>query len=106
MSEKWTPGPWLIDPNNESCIVGSEVDLNAHGDPAYPDVCEISHSYYELGNARLIAAAPDLAEVARMVLAYDIAHHGEDTIENVRAYEAIIAKARATLSRIAPAGKP
>lgn len=65
MSAKWTKGPWLIDPNNGAYIVGSEVDLDAHGDPAYPEVCELSHSYHEDANARLIAAAPDLAEVLK-----------------------------------------
>jgi hypothetical protein len=101
MSAKWTEGPWLIDPNNEACIVGSAVDLNAHGDPAYPEVCELSHSYHEQANARLIAAAPDLAEAAKAVLKWadDLKPYAEDGSVLVPVFEALraaLAKAGAT----------
>jgi len=96
MSAKWTEGPWLIDPNNECCIVGSAVDLNAHGDPAYPEVCEIANSYHEEANARLIAAAPDLAEALKDVLSW---HDFADDMHKPVEVRAAYMRARAALAK-------
>lgn len=71
MEAKWTPGPWSIESetshNGEFAIIAP--------DGTHPDPWNIAQTYGSVGhgegedealaNARLIAAAPDLAEAVR-----------------------------------------
>lgn len=75
MEAKWTPGPWSIESetshNGEFAIIAP--------DGTHPDPWNIAQTYGSVGhgeaedealaNARLIAAAPDLAEALRLLLA-------------------------------------
>lgn len=68
MSAKHTPGPWTIEGwEGEPFIVGPEVHYVNHGDPAV--ICKVLRyggTRPTEANARLIAAAPDLLEAARL----------------------------------------
>ena len=58
--EQHTPGPWIIDGNEAFVdIVSSTGDLIAEVEP---------DNEHEFGNARLIAAAPELLETLKKAL--------------------------------------
>jgi hypothetical protein len=65
MSAEYTPGPWVVydDSNNGKT---NRIEIAARG----KTVARIYHSVPEedLPNARLIAAAPDLLEAAKLAL--------------------------------------
>ena len=102
MSAKHTPGPWLTDRNN---VHTGQIATVYHciGD----DWIEIwTDKWAETGlgegeqeaNARLIAAAPELLDALRGMLALDDEHHqrghgDDDVCSEVQAARAAIAKA-------------
>lgn len=73
----FTPGPWQSKygdyaPTTELVQIIGNVDANWHGDGlCYTDVCEISESPDEVGNLRLICAAPDLYAALKTIVALD-----------------------------------
>jgi hypothetical protein len=83
MGNPWTPGPWNSD------------DLSVFDDDGDP-ICDMAMSITEedkgtqRANARLIAAAPEMATIIHELLATHVAHHN---------HPAHVA-ARALLSRI------
>jgi hypothetical protein len=88
-----TPGPWTaenfdaeIDPDGGGEVWSVWKDSNGSG-------AEIAARICEAANARLIAAAPDLLEAARLVVNY---HALDDEISApVRALHSAISKAEA-----------
>ena len=83
---KHTPGPWTAEPPSEReyrrCWSIWPTDASGH-------VAHITQSSRDESNARLIAAAPELLDALRLVLAHDGALTGADWT----AIRAAIAKA-------------
>lgn len=89
MSEsKWTPGPWRI---------GGD-DRDEYWSVVVPggDIIDMLADDQGRANARLISAAPDLAEVAEELIRIDANLTGQDRDD---AMEDLIIAARAALSR-------
>lgn len=94
---KYTPGPWVLE--NRGC----KYIVSKPGDGYITrDVCRLDGStmsaFAQEANARLIAAAPELLEALRGLLALDKEHHqrghdDEDICQEVQAARAAIAKA-------------
>ena len=70
-ASKHTPGPWsrgidnrIASPTN--MVARTNRIYKSHGGPGYPDFLE------QEANADLIAAAPDLLDVAKSILAPDM----------------------------------
>ena len=59
MSIQHTPGPWHLHPSGKANCLGDFTVFYGHGETADNQICQAQE-----GNARLIAAAPDLLEVA------------------------------------------
>lgn len=91
-----TPGPWWSD--GTAIFLGNGSEVWARGDPAY--MCELSYldedphisEEEQVGNARLIAAAPDLLAAVR---AYEEASCGTEH----EALAAAILKGRAAIAK-------
>jgi hypothetical protein len=110
---KWTKGPWEYVPGTEhhgpyvttaaDCTYGDIADCYAMSDPSSLSIRNGGTSKPVLlqpenaeANARLIAAAPDLAEVARLVIKLDEA---TDQAVAQALFEQLTAAARPALSR-------
>ena len=64
MTTQPTPGPWKIDEGDSSYVVNAEgVAIAEVSNPAWPRETEEA-------NARLIAAAPKMLDVLRLVVAW------------------------------------
>lgn len=85
MSEsKHTPGPWIVNTDKDyengkpSCIWTSKG-------PSYGTICAMTKEYpekFNLANARLIAAAPDLLKVCIRTKAYLASLPGKYAVES------------------------
>lgn len=95
---KHTPGPWAVSKYNHRIKIIKELDAEV-----YVVVCYLKNNHAE-ANARLIAAAPDLLEAARLGLDFakivlqdylEVGANEEDTIatEVINKIEAAIQKA-------------
>ena len=84
-----TPGPWRLSRQNPSPTTGTW--MIAGGKPGYLAEVRDCGSGCVVANARLIAAAPDLLDVAEMVLALATI---DTSPELIKAATAAIAKAR------------
>ena len=84
MSAKHTPGPWRLDNRGTTYIVDKPGDGYITRDICRMDSSTMS-AFHQEGNARLIAAAPDLLEALKMYL---IAGHKE-----ARRAASVVAKA-------------
>lgn len=89
---KHTPGPWAIYVNAPSDIVIRKMSKDGY------ELCSIARVSSGYANARLIAAAPELLEALRGMLALDEEHHqrghcDDDVCAEVRKALAAIAKA-------------
>ena len=88
MSAQHTPGPWKICAKSDTIIRDQDGKLLAATMPDFPD--------YSKANARLIAAAPDLAAaLAALVTLADDPESCEGSLDADRALDA----ARAALAR-------
>ena len=90
MTVKHTPGPWFLDTSLH--IYGTSAPQPSGGWPGaaiieHPHVCTAK----TIGDARLIAAAPELLEVAHSILADDMLQYLP--AEYVAKVRAVIAKA-------------
>jgi hypothetical protein len=89
MEAKHTPGPWMVHPLDRRAVVGRD------GDSAIADV----HTWRDMDDALLIAAAPDLLEALRLCRDYlscipESAAGGDDeAVRLERAASALIAQA-------------
>lgn len=66
---KHTPGPWLVNIDKHYCNGKPGIIWTAKG-PGHGAICNMSPIYphdFNLANARLIAAAPDLLGVCKSV---------------------------------------
>ena len=95
MTVKHTPGPWFLDTSLH--IYGTSVPQPSGGWPGaaiieHPRVCTAK----TIGDARLIAAAPELLEVAHSILADDMLQYLP--AEYVAKVRAVIAKATGSSS--------
>ena len=71
MTQSHTPGPWTIGPHPGNGAGTAWRQILSHSGPFSPAfVCEAIEP-----DARLIAAAPDMARALRDLLALHIAHH-------------------------------
>ena len=88
MSTKYTPKPWTLDTRGYTFIVSKRGDGYITR-----DVCRMDGStmaaFHQKGNARLIAAAPDLLEALQFVMVA----HGEQLTLAFEMAQAAIAKA-------------
>lgn len=84
MNEKHTPGPWFVIQRATRNINATVCDTSKH-----KKIVAIASTN---GDASLIAAAPDLLEACRAVLASS-ALHGTPTPNDYRAMRAVVAKA-------------
>lgn len=94
MSTQHTPGPWKFAHDRNDLIVHDGDDV-AYVDTLIPERPKAE----QRANARLIAAAPELLEAARIALAESEranAHFGMDTSPATMALRAAIAKATGT----------
>lgn len=91
MSAKHTPGPWSVhaDPDNPGCC----TIYPDHGHPIGD-----CGAYFDPGNARLIAAAPDLLE-ALEELRGAVIDLDQDEEGSVNLCEAAIRKARIAIAK-------
>jgi len=93
MEAKHTRGPWYAD-NDGAWFVASCMGVrNTDGGTFYPLVTRISTDAHDAANAALIAAAPDMLEVAQMVVARWKASSRESASDIERAAMAALAKA-------------
>ena len=89
---KHTPGPWAIYVNAPSDVVIRKMSKDGY------ELCAIARVSSGYANAHLIAAAPELLEALRGMLALDEEHHqrghcDDDVCAEVRKARAAIAKA-------------
>ena len=101
---KWTPGPWRVEETSVTSVVWGELDKvvspGSHGKPGRA-IAHLSHNS-SIGpetqriNARLIAATPDLLDVAEaIVTAYGDRVLRDHTEEHLyQGAQAALAKAR------------
>jgi hypothetical protein len=82
VNAQFTPGPWLHRRNGYS---GGQYDVHADNGRGHL-ICETSGHDAD-GNARLIAAAPDLATACRLALG--VLRAGEDYDSDERAIDAL-----------------
>lgn len=91
MSTKHTSGPWQVyGPFNETTIVAN-VDIDEYGMHTYDSICEVDDQNAQWpANARLVASAPELLAVLKLVLSdlvwgqeRDIAPSVENVIREV-----------------------
>ena len=99
----WTPGPWFADPDDEDAFDGQPI-FAQHRAEGWVPIANVPVDYDDRtereANARLIAAAPDLAKAA-LSLVWDLGkyeHLDDDSYINVdaghlRALAAAFAKA-------------
>jgi hypothetical protein len=106
MSKKHTPGPWeyLGDPENDECRIRQTASVRmGNGYCAEHTVCqEVSN----IGNAKLIAAAPDmlndLVDAAAQLRAYEILHRAKGTDDSTAKAEvnaALASRFEATIAK-------
>ena len=100
MSSKHTPGPWLARTAPTSaglCHIISAADWRGaflYGDGSRLGVDDALPKAQELSaNARLIAAAPDLLEALKGLVAWADDLRREDPVEDLRKARAAISKA-------------
>lgn len=73
MKTSHTPGPWRIDPEIDHAITtqsGLRIAEVATYGAGLVSISEIAPWHHHEANARLIAAAPELLEIARRALEY------------------------------------
>lgn len=63
MSEKFTPGPWVIDPNGLSYTVNDCAGRHVAMVSCFKSI--VGDDIQNIANAHLIAAAPDLYEAVK-----------------------------------------
>lgn len=88
MKTHHTPGPWQVAPNSNSPYEGNHWAITArspHVEGKRQTVCELNGPWNEKNysaNAKLIAAAPDMAEALQQALfAIDPTHAAFQTVK-------------------------
>lgn len=84
---KWTPGPWNYPehPKGVSTLIYAELGGNPEAFPVASATYGVPDEERK-ANARLIAAAPELLEVAHLILAEDLLDFlPEEYVSRVRA---------------------
>lgn len=103
MSEKWTPGPWLMQqPERDGAIfiVGDDLGGLVGAALPWPTEAEQGGSERVKANARLMVAAPDLAEVVQSFIDETVDYATRNNLgdpekqHNVKWGRAVLAKAR------------
>jgi hypothetical protein len=79
MSAKHTPGPWELDDENAVCAGG--VYIAAVKQVPCVAIRSIDLVTWD-ANARLIAAAPDLLDACRAMVAWDAAENSAEPFDN------------------------
>lgn len=109
MSARHTPGPWVVRSNGYYPVVRREFPPGHH-----MDVCGPVHGYMyssdekgeQEANARLIAAAPDMYEVARKAAArfreYEALHAAKPDMEKARRNAEMAEEIEAALLKASP----
>jgi hypothetical protein len=92
----YTPGPWYITKAgvHSSCTVAPVLKWNAFSNPSKREIVE--------ANARLIAASPDLFEIAKAVesiYVYIDSMTAGNPEQNIRA-KAMLQKARTVIAKV------
>ena len=99
MSEKFTHGPWVNDPDGGcgSIVLGPDgimvADCNIFGFPLNARPPEINAA-----NARLVAAAPCLYEACKIAAKAEV--YGVDGIIDLDVLEIVIDAARAAIAKV------
>lgn len=100
--QKWTPGPWNT--RNHGVIVGGPFHQFERGTAQRQIAmacvivdCEQAEAERD-ANARLISAAPDMAEALALLVQYDETPNGDGVLMMMRYADAITA-ARAALAK-------
>lgn len=89
---KHTPGPWIV--NHESSDVG-ELKLSVEAGDEY-FIAQVDEGMHQQGNARLIAAAPELLSALKDIIGWvpgAASWHTDAPIKAVERARAAIAKA-------------
>ena len=94
--DKHTPGPWAVDSTKSFYVMGparlSEQTGLTHG----PFICNASTQ----ANARLIAAAPDLLDALRALMALDVKGHAlADRLQFSDPGRALLDQCRAAIAK-------
>lgn len=97
-----TPGPWAA--AEETFDNGGITEIVIRGsDPRAAVAVALdfgkNNPAWQLANARLIAAAPELLEVAKLFAAYEDAMDRDDHIEGMRLYNEASKKVRLALQK-------
>jgi hypothetical protein len=108
MSNPWTPGPWVVHYNSDGYAIGvkaSDAEQHRKGGAGWPvrrNGISIPSSVEGQANARLIAAAPEMAELVE-AMARELpppVSTIQELIEGADKPHPLVAHARALLARI------
>lgn len=97
MSGAWTPGPWAVNPKAATNVEAGGRGVSACGG-YFDNTSDGAYAVENEANARLIAAAPDMAEALRLFIHYDEATD-DDGVQLMLNYADALSAAKAALAK-------